>query len=221
MRAALASCVTATAALSSLVHADVTFSDSVFPNANWPMIQITGTGSASSVQILTGGNPNEARQLTTTVNSGTPSSVFAFHQYGNTTATTYTPSASGAISSIIASFDYLAVSGQQGLAIALKQSTFTYYAIPVSATDAAAYHTDTATLTAADFVRVDGVAGNPNFTSTGAAMRFGIISFNSTGADGSGFTTIANVDNWSVHIVPAPGSLALLGVAAAALRRRR
>jgi hypothetical protein len=220
MRASFAACVVAIAALSGVASADVIFSDSVFPNANWPMVQLTGTGSSSGVQILSGGNPNEARQITTTVSPGIPSSIFGFHQYGNTMATTYTPSTQGAISSIIATFDYLAVSGQQGLAFALKQSTFTYYAHAVTASNITGYLTDAATLTAADFTRVDGVAGNPNFTSTGASMRFGIMSFNSTGPDGNGFTTIANVDNWSVDVVPAPGSLAILGLAAA-LRRRR
>jgi hypothetical protein len=207
-------------AITAAARADVTFSDSVFPNANWPTIQITGTGSSTSIQITTGGNPNEARQITTTVASGFPSSVFAFHQFGNTTGTIYTPSSQGPITSIIASMDCLAISGQQGLAFAIKQATVFYYAAPVTASDIVAYNTDAATLTAADFVRLDGQPGNPNFVN-GQSMRFGIFSFNSTAQDGNGFTTVANVDNWSMHLVPAPSSLALLGLGAAAFRRRR
>jgi hypothetical protein len=206
--------------LAAAARADITFSDSVFPDANWPTIQMTGTGSASSMQIPTGGNPAEARQITTSVAAGFPSSVFAFHQFGNTTGTIYTPSSQGAITSIIASMDYLAISGQQGLGFAIKQANVFYMAAPVTATDVVAYHTDLATLTAANFVRIDGQPGNPNFVN-GQSMRFGIFSFLSTAQDGNGFTTVANVDNWSMHLVPAPGSLALLGLGAAALRRRR
>jgi hypothetical protein len=217
MRSAAILCIGA-AAITSAARADVTFSDMIFPDANWPMVQLTGTGSSSSAQILTGGNPNEARQITTTVSAGSPSSIFAFHQYGSTTATIYTPSTQGAITSIIASMDYLAVNGQQNLAFGLKQSNIFYYAAPVLATDAAAYHADAAALTAASFVRVDGLAGNPNF-ATGASIRFGVMSLNATGADGLGFTTVADIDNWSVHLIPSPAPLAL--VALAALRRRR
>jgi len=214
---ALAAC--AGLAFTAAARADVTFSDSVFPNSNWPSIQLTGTGTSSSIQITTGGNPAEARQITTSVAPGFPSSIFAFHQFGNTTGTIYTPSTQGAITSIIASMDYLAISGQQGLAFAIKQANIFYYAAPVTAADIVAYHTDAATLTAADFIRIDGQPGNPNFI-TGQSMRFGIFSFNQTAQDGNGFSTVANVDNWTMHLVPAPCSLALLGLAAA-LRRRR
>src|SRR4051812_30814649 len=113
MRTYLCLSAAAGAAFGFSARADVTFSDSMFPDANWPMVQITGTGSSSSAQLLSLGNPDEARQITTTVNAGTPSSVFAFHQYGGTTATIFTPQTQGAIVSIIASMDYLAVSGAQ------------------------------------------------------------------------------------------------------------
>lgn len=207
-------------AIASAARADVTFSDSVFPDSNWPAVQISGTGTSIGTQILSGGNPNEARQITTSVAAGFPSSIYAFHQYGNTMGTIYTPSSQGAITSIIASMDYLAVSGQQGLAFGMKQASIFYYAAPVTAADIAAYHTDSVTLTAADFVRVDGQAGNPNFVN-GQSIRFGIMSFQSTAPDGNAFTTVANVDNWSMHLVPAPGALALLALAGAPFRRRR
>ena len=116
------------------------------------------------------------------------------------------------------SFDYLAVTGTQFMALGLKQSNIFYYAGVVQTTNTGAYLTNSVTLTAADFFRADALAGVPNFVN-GQSIRFGIMSIESTGPGGVGFTSVADVDNWSVRIVPAPGTLAL--AALGFVRRRR
>src|SRR5690349_11659427 len=97
----------AVAAFVGAASADVIFQDGVFTSANWPAAQVVGVGTSPSTQLLSGGNPNEALEITDNVPAGFPSVIHAFHQYGATTATIYTPSTQGAITSLACSVDFL------------------------------------------------------------------------------------------------------------------
>lgn len=216
--------VAVVSAVGAVARADVVFQDGVFAPANWTNIQVVGTGSSTSSQLLAGGNPGEAMEMTSTVNSGFGSLVRAFHPYGFTQATTYNPATQGAISSVAFSVDYFPVSGPpggQGIALAFKQALVVYFALAIPGLNTAAWQTDAGTVTAADFTRADGLAGAPNFSAAGAPIRFGLLTYNSTGGDGVGFTTVADYDNYFVRIVPGPGTAWLAGAGVVVGMRRR
>lgn len=199
-------------------RADVSFGDTEFPDGGWAVESITTGfgGSSSGVQSPTG-NPGNARRITNSVNAG-PSSISAMHRFGTTSATIYSPTTSGAVASLDFSVDYRLVSGfgdGQGLGFALKQGTVVYFAAYAVTGSDGAWHARSATgLLASDFVRMDGLAGTPNFSAAGANIRFGLAVSNSS--TGAGYAIVVDYDNFAVTVrqVPGPASGAL-GLAAA------
>lgn len=213
--------VTAAPALADVVFADTEFSDSV-----WVLetVQLNAGGSASAAQSLGTGNPGNARRVTLSPNSG--GTIWGFSRYGNTGATRYVPSTDGAIASIAFTFDARLVDGfgqGQAVAISLKQGQITFGAsFDITGSGGAWQTFASASLNAADFSRLDGQSGTPNFSASGAPIRFGIASGNSS-TSGT-YTTIADYDNFSVTVrqVPTPASGALLVIGGlVAIRRRR
>ncbi len=214
--------------LTDHARGDVTLTDTEFPDAGWAVESIaTGAGGSSvGVQSPTG-NPGNARRITSSVNAG-PSSISAMHRFGTTSATIYSPTTSGAVASLNFSVDYRLAGGfgdGQGLGFALKQGTVVYFAAYAVTGSDGAWHTRSASgLLASDFVRMDGLAGVPNFSASGANIRFGLAISNSS--TGSGYSIVVDYDNFAVTVrqVPGPGAagagLAAAGMAAARRRRR-
>lgn len=205
--------------------AQVTFQDGTFAGSQW-VVETFGTGSVSGAQV-SGGNPGTARQVTNTLGSGAGAMIRGLHRFGTSQATTYEPLSQGAITSLQYAIDYLPISGPtggQGVAFAIKQGQVAYFA-PSSALaigNGTSWQSHVATLTQADFVRIDGLAGAPDFGAAGARIRFGFMSYNSANGSGVGFDTMASYDNFSVSVVPAPGLMGLAGAAGiCAMRRRR
>lgn len=208
-------------------HANVILQDGTFANTNWSAIENFGQGSATSAQLASGGNPGTARRITNTVNNASPITMTAFHAYGNTTATRYAPQTQGAITSLNVSIDARYVSGPsdgQGFAFAFKQGQVIYTSAPIFITSTTAWQHIALTLNAASFTRIDGLAGGPDFSASAAPIRFGIATSNSLDFGVTGFSSVADYDNFFVEVVnvPAPSTaLVLCGAAVFVGRRRR
>ncbi|MBI1189217.1 MAG: hypothetical protein GC200_00835 [Tepidisphaera sp.] len=219
------------AGAASLAQASVTYSDTEFSdsgNAAWVMEQVViGTGgSASGVQSVFG-NPGKARQVNLTTGSAGGDTIWGFSRYGIVMANRYDPFTQGAITSITWSIDARLSGGGfgdgQAVELALKQGQIIYGAdYHVTGSSGNWITLGGSGITAADFHRLDGQPGSPNFSATGAPIRFGFASGNST--TGGAYATEATYDNWSVIVnpVPAPGAcLAFAGLAGFAGLRRR
>lgn len=211
------------ACLGMPAFAQVTFQDSTMADADWG-IELVGLGDSTGVQVPFG-NPGTGRQVTVTVAQGLGNSLRAWHKFGTTQATTFNPPTQGAIPLLQFSIDYLTLSGPghgQGLAIALKQGSVIYYASPLLPTIENAWRTHAGSVTAANFVRADGLAGTPDFSASGARIRFGFLAFGNADPSGAGHQSESVYDNFLVQVVPAPGPAFLLaGVAGLAAARRR
>lgn len=220
------------AALVSAAGADVVFSDTEFANSNWALETVftgpTGnTGSATAAQSAATGNPGNARRVTLTTGGSFGDTVSAFSRYGTTQATRFDPTTQGAINAVSWTIDARFVTGTfagagQGLVLGLKQGTVIYGADYHVTGSSGSWATSSATgMTAASFSRLDGLTGTPDFSAAGLPIRFGFIASNSNG--GGQYSTTVDYDNFSVTVtqVPAPGAALILGIAGAALRRRR
>lgn len=213
----------------------VTFFDGIFNNSDWSLTTISnaaGAGStASGLQFLTGGNPNEYRRIRhqLVVGSQPNGGVFSFHMK-NTAF--YTPSSQGAISYIDYSEDSInfvnQVGNGQGSGLAIYQNgRFYRQQNPILVMPYAGYSSWTANpslgLLAADFAEVT-LAGlvltgnNPDFSAAGTIMQLGFVRSNS--GNGS-YNTDCGIDNWHVNVVPAPASAAMLGLGGLMAARRR
>ncbi len=210
----------------SPVLADVVLADTEFNDSDWGFetVQLGTGGSGSAVQVTGVGNPGKARRVTLSPNGG--GTIWGFSRYGNTLATRYVPSVDGAILSLNFTFDARLTAGGgdgQAVVVALKQGQVIYGASYAVTGSSGAWATFAqAGLVASDFSRLDGQVGVPNFTSTGAPIRFGFASGNS--APSGSYTTVADYDNFAVTIVqvPAPGAAGLMAVVGLmGVRRRR
>lgn len=200
----------------------VTISDGTFSDPAW-IIETVGTGSVSGAQV-SGGLPGTARQVDNMLGAGSGALIRGLHRYGTTQATTYEPLSQGAITSLQFSLNYLPLSGPtggQGVAIALKQGQTIYFSSPIAVGNGSTWMTYAGEVTAASFQRMDGQAGAPNFSSTGARIRFGFMTYNSASGAGTAFTTSAMYDNFSVTVVPGPASAGMLGALGLFASRRR
>lgn len=227
----------ATSAFTASAHAVVNFFDGVFNNSDWSLVPISnfaGLGSTTSgFQVLTGGNPNEYRRVRNNLVANlSNAAVHGLHM--NVTAF-YTPSSQGAITSIVYSEDSInfiptaVVAGNgQGTGLAILQGG-KYYQLrnPTMVMPFSSFSTwgpnGTAGSVATDYWEVD-LSGNllsssnPNFTITGGIMQFGFWRGNS---GNNSYNTECGIDNWSVQIIPAPGSAAMLGLGGLLVIRRR
>lgn len=205
-------------------QADITFSDSVFNNADWSVNTVgLVTGGTSTGTQTAGGNPGLGREVTNTLNLlGT---IYALHAYGATPATTYQPTISGAVGSVDFTIDarWLSGIGGQGHGIALgaMQGSNLYHAVYDITGSTGLWGTfATFGMTAADFTELSG--GPPiDLSAGGAPIRFGFVVGNY--APDQAYTNVVIYDNWSVtvHTVPAPGAAALLGLGGMMVARGR
>lgn len=206
-----------------LANAQVTFSDGTFAASNWP-VETIGGGSAVSTQVTSGGNPGAFRRVAQTVNAG--STVYIVHRFGNTTTTRYVPATQGAIGSVDFSIDYRIFDGVgQGQAFYLmaKQGNEDFIAggaVTGLSTAWQSYAINGVLPT--DFSCITNPGLSVDFSATGAPIRFGFVTANSS--TGAGYSITADYDNFFVRAnpVPAPGAaLALLGLGTLVTTRRR
>lgn len=220
------------AALASAAQADVILSDSDFANSNWGFESafsgLTGnTGSASAAQSVATGNPGNARRVTLTTGTSVGDSIYGLSRFGTTNATRYEPATQGPIMSINWTIDARFVTGTfagagQAIMLGLKQGTVIYYADYDVTGSSGAWGTFGGTgITAGDFLRLDGAAGSPDLSATGAPIRLGFISGNGNG--GFPYSTTVDYDNFSVTVVqvPTPGAATLAGLGLRAVARRK
>ena len=164
--------------------------------------------------------------------SGSNAAIFGFHM--NTTAF-YNPNTQGAITSIQYAEDSInfisntIIPGNgQGTGLAILQGG-TYYRLSTPAlvmpfTSFSNWAPNSAgSITASDMWEVtpSGTVNpfsNPDFSASGAIMQLGFWRGNS--GNGS-YNTDCGIDNWNVHILPSPGSAALLGLGGLLAARRR
>lgn len=215
----------------------VNYFDGVFNNSNWTLTTITNTNgigsSAAGFQVTSGGNPLEYRRIRHNLVVGGPNgAVHSIHM--NNTAF-YDPFTQGAISSINYSEDSInfipdtIVPGNgQGSGLVIAQSGRIYemrnpvFVMPYSGFSN--WTTNSATgLVAADFWELDAFGtlfpgNNPDFSASGGIMQLGFWRGNS--GNGS-YNTDCGIDNWHVEIVPAPSTLALVGIGGLIAARRR
>jgi hypothetical protein len=211
-------------ATSLAAHADVTYSDTEFPNTGWGFeTSVIAPGGTSAGTQVSGGNPGFGRQMTNNVNAlGT---IWGISRFGTTTATRYEPINSGAITSIDWTIDAKWLSGiggqGQSIALAIKQGAIVYIADVDITGSSGQWITNSATgLTAASFSALSG-AGAIDFSGTADPIRVGFAVGNSSTS--SAYINVVLYDNFNVviHNVPAPMAAAQLTVAAALLGMRR
>ncbi len=221
--------VSACVACGSIARADVTLQDGTFTNSNWVLevVQIgSQTGIATAGQSPTG-NPGTARNVSHTLGNLPGDQITTLSRYGTTQATRYDPVTQGAIASVDWTIDARFVGGStagggQAIMLGLKQGVIIYYADYDLTGFSGAWNTFSATgLTSTSFSRIDGAAGTPDFSSSGAPIRFGFITSNGTSF--GTYSTSVDYDNFSVNIVqvPASGAIALAGVGLLGAARRR
>jgi hypothetical protein len=227
-------------AASSLVAAasGAIYYDGTFNPIDWSTstsVNASGVGStATGAQVLTGGNTNEYWRVghNLVVGSAGNGALFSLHMKASAI---YDPSTQGAISTINYSEDSIAFAGPgnvqgSGLAIIqggryyLQRNPILVMPLPTFAN----WTTQSAPgLVASDLYELIPATGtlipgnNPDFSGTGSPMQLGFWRGNSNNGSVS---TDAGIDNWTVEIVPAPGTVGLLamgGVMAARRRRSR
>ena len=226
----------ATLAFVSSANAVTSFFDGIFNNADWNLTVITNASGAGSTsvgfQVLAGGNPNEYRRIrnngvVSTAGNGT---VIGLHM--NNFAF-YTPSSSGAITSIAYSEDSInflpSLPGNgQGTGLAIMQNGKNYVlrtpTLVMPGSGFANWAPNAApSIIASDMWEISGAgifnsSSNPDFSASGTIMQLGFWRGNSAN---SNFSTDCGIDNWHVDIIPTPGSFALLGLGGLVAARRR
>ena len=207
-----------------------TVSDGTFLDSDWTGTQfVAGNGGTSTgAQVLSGGNPGSYRNVIDALNAapvGSQTIVLSTHIY---TPFTYTPSVTGAISSLNYAEDAACTAGcfgsGQSTGPALLQGGNLYIlgSSTVITGPGAAWlpHTLNA-LTALDFglvsVTPTTIVDNtqhPNFSAGGAPIQFGFFRANGTGVNGGAYTLAAGIDNWQITLAAAPPPTASIVVPA-------
>jgi hypothetical protein len=215
----------------------VVFSDGIFSSSDWDtVVELRGigtVGSGSATQLLTGGNPDQFRQISASRdpdaagpdNSTRVSSIYL--------GQTYDPVAMGAIATIDFAIDAIQPAGQgaSGGSVApiLIQGGVVYQGPSEAMPEAAWTLHDFLALTNTSFSEIGAPGSHPDFSSTGGEISFGWVYVISS-ASGDPVARTVGFDNWnlvvdsvSVPPVPEPGTLGLLGLGVGSLwlMRRR
>ncbi len=177
------------------VAAQVEFTDSEFPDANWSTTIVSSTGSPNhtAVQQTNGGSPGAYREMRH--NMSTVSNIWVFHEY---LPASYDP-ADGSIASLSYSesriqFDPPFSGAAIGASPALRQGNVVFFGPVITYTDLQWVDISLTGLTAADFTTDD---QQPDFSSGGAPIHFGFLRWNSTQI---GASTKFGIDNWRFEI---------------------
>jgi hypothetical protein len=183
----------------------ILFQDDDFALADWSVSTISTPAIGGPAQTVsrndTGGNPDAYRSIAYTMTTG-PSSIVAFH---GATGATYDPSAQGAIYGIDASVDCIKTGGGQVLLFVMfEQAGRRYDSLLVPCT-VVWFGGSRLSLRATDFVLADGpacAAGAtcPDFSATGAPLRFGLTATSDIGAGQPATSYTQGIDNWRVGV---------------------
>lgn len=199
--------VAAVAALAPSARAQTaTFNDGTFANADWTVtVEILNLGgTATGVQVASGGNPATYRRIdnTTASAAGQPfaNTVYGFHAR---TGATFAPASNGPITAIDYTESSMRIAGGvQACGLALRQSGVIYYG--PSFLNPAAFNTWAPTsqpsLSAASFDALAPGVQNPNFGVGAPPIQFGFYRANSTSVGGNGSATSGGIDNWNVVV---------------------
>lgn len=226
-------------AASSCATASVVFSDQDFESSAWStqVFEINDGGGGGLTQP-NGGNPGFFREHAVTLSNAPTGERSIARVVSMRDDAVYDPSVSGEVSSIRWSEDHTFISGDTfsgagvQVGVALIQSGdlyFTPFSVPQNPDGWATHEQE---FTAQDFVRFD--PGNlltgadetsmPDFSQTGEAFQIGLFRANATSPGGDARQFTYGADNWTVEIIPAPSSAALLaicGCGTTLLRRRQ
>jgi hypothetical protein len=186
------------------------FSDGTFLQSDWDYAVYTlGNGETQNYsQVLSGGNPNSYLYLENTVTTPYSSVLGVFLKKG----ATYDPSVSGPISSIDYSEDSIKFSGPdygdgEASMLVIKQGDKLYFHNPYFKTQFSEWTSQSRCgLTSADFWLIDLdtlyfiETSNPDFSSTGELLTFGLSRANSADYHQGGYTITGGIDNWQVIV---------------------
>lgn len=176
--------------------------DSTFALADWTWDQYSsGSGGAATPTQNANGNPGTCRRVSHAVNGGT-GVLQVFHKYLGATGTVL-PS-QGGIDRIDMTLDARYISGVGGnghqIGLALEQGGIAYRTTGQVTNSSGNWVTrQSAWLRASDFTRFDGLAGNPDFSTSGGPIQLGFRTANSNSGGGA-FNQIVSYDNWSVRV---------------------
>jgi len=213
------------------VCADVVLSDGTFNEADWVVMNaVVNSGSGNATTFATGGNPGAYRYTSISLGNAPAGqrSVLVVANIRN--GFVYDPAVSGAVTALHYSESYRVESGggAVGMGVAIRQAGQLYLRA-YTVNNISSWQTLSDTITADDFVRFDptdtllgeDASGKPDFSVNGAPFEIGFFRRNSTSIGGAGYIRTYATDNWSVTIVPGPGSSALLGLSGLLSARRR
>ncbi len=200
------------------VAGDATYSDGTFFSGHWTILEIdVGNGGSHVITSpLSGGTPGQWRQIqSTAANSPGPgrrSIIFSIHLFDNAI---YDPSLEGPALEFTYSEDSIAVSGaRQATGLALYQSGVYFIAPGLMTTALTSWVHMAATVAGADLVAIDpfdlddglNQSFHPDLSGTAPPFQIGFYRSVQTALGGTGVTATAGIDNWRVHVMPAPGA---------------
>lgn len=193
------------------------FSDAVFADANWSLVELTDTTPNDSAffsgqQVASGGNPDAYRRLVNELDTNTISSIAAGHLR---LGATFDPGEDGSFLSLAVSLDGISQPGNPagaiGYGVVLEQNG-AYFTVGLSQVlDGVGWQTLSATgLGESSFNSVDGVSVL-DLSDSGSPVTFGFLSSN--GTFGRPSTNVGGVDNWTVTIeaTDPPSAVPMLG----------
>lgn len=211
---------------SGTLIADVSFYDGNFDPADWKSVMQTTSGSFSTGNVSTGGNPGGYMRVDH-INFTGDMQVFHFSE-----AALYDPSIAS-IQSIKWSIDERSIQGFFGIGVAvslaLEQNGIRYAAFPAGLNNSSSWVAvinPSYNYFAGDFWNYPNgfdypyIPGHPDFSPNGSPVRFGFCTHNNnTNLYGS---RAAGFDNWTVNIatIPEPATLLFLSLGGLTLRRR-
>jgi len=201
-------------------HAEaIVFEDGDFDAAAWDMtlLPLRAGGTASALQVPTGGNPDAYRRVEHTVNdAASPSenaSIWVFHE---SLSASVDPAAVGGIQSVSMFLDVLGIQdtfGAGGVTLALRQGETIYASgslIQASGSDPSWRALEWVSVPAVNFGAYQGPevglpgTPDPDFSSSGAPITFGFATLLPGGIGGQSFSTAAGYDNWRLEVEPVP-----------------
>ena len=206
--------------------------DGTFNNSAWSSTKLVDTTSgasatSTSTQKISGGNPGAYRETTHIWTISVPGVSIVFgHIY---TPVSYNPSTQGALASLSYSSDAMVQTAPWVNAIGfgplLEQSGNYFWAAGSSVVVNTGWNSLSGTYTNSDFSQVGGSA-NPDFSESGAQIKFGYFTANGGSGSVRPLTAIGGVDNLSVNaeVIPEPSSMLLLGaglLGAGLIRRKK